>query len=233
MTRVTPEHPVFTGNGTLALASVLAPGDILPENNRILSIRKGQGSLQVYNLLTEWPHTYFAEGLLVHNKGCFLPQTPVRMADGSEVMISNLRPGDSVTAFNPSGGMTTARINKILTAQAPGYFEIETEEGTHVEATAEHPFYLGNGRFKLVESLHVGDQVETFHEAMKLEKIKSVLFVPGPQVVYNLQTDFPNTFIASGFAVHNKGGGSFGGGGGAHYYYYRGAPLQQLQRHSR
>jgi len=27
--------------------------------------------------------------------------------------------------------------------------------------------------------------------------------------VYNLQTDLPNTFFASRFAVHNKGGGCF------------------------
>ena len=30
--------------------------------------------------------------------------------------------------------------------------------------------------------------------------------------VYNLQTDHPNTYFASGVAVHNKGGGCFPAG---------------------
>ena len=46
---------------------------------------------------------FFANGLLVHNKGCFLPDTPITMADGRQQAISTIRIGDRVLAFTPDG----------------------------------------------------------------------------------------------------------------------------------
>jgi len=43
------------------------------------------------------------------------------------------------------------------------------------------------------------------------QTIRRIVEVPGKVRAYNLRTDPPNTFFASGVAVHNKGGG--GGGG--------------------
>ena len=45
------------------------------------------------------------------------------------------------------------------------------------------------------------------------QPIESIAAVRKKVIVYNLQTDAPNTFLANGFLVHNKGGG--GGGGQA------------------
>ena len=80
-----------------------------------------------------------------------------------------------------------------------------------VHVTAEHPFYVGNGTFKTLEALKVGDSIFAFDgRGLSAEPIESIATVHQKVVVYNLQTDAPNTFLANGLLVHNKGGGSAG-----------------------
>ena len=56
-----------------------------------------------YNLLVMPGGTYIANSFVVHNKGCFLPETPVLRANGTESPISEIQPGDQLTAFTTSG----------------------------------------------------------------------------------------------------------------------------------
>lgn len=70
--RATPDHPVWTGvgfeplervrSGTALLAS---DGDVRVAKSAPKSIT---GRVEVYDLSIAWPHTYFADGFLVHNK---------------------------------------------------------------------------------------------------------------------------------------------------------------------
>jgi len=67
---------------------------------------------------------------------------------------------------------------------------------------------VGGGVFKTVEALRVGDCIMVYDgnglapaTLLALERISAHVRV------YNLQTDEPHTFFASGAAVHNKGGG--------------------------
>jgi hypothetical protein len=70
--RATPDHPVFA-DGTFRPAGELVPGSmLLAENGAIvpvLSVAHVPGEVTVYDLSVGWPHTYFAAGILVHNKG--------------------------------------------------------------------------------------------------------------------------------------------------------------------
>ena len=166
-----------------------------------------------FNLLVNPAGCYLAEGLLVHNKGCFLPDTPVLLAGGGSLPISQIQPGQRVMAFDTNGIITEAAVREVLTAEETEYFIVKTDHA-ELKVTASHPFYVGNGEFRALEALNVGDAVFAYDGAgWHEQKILSKERVAGAVTVYNLQTEEPHTYFAAGVAVHNKGGG---GGGGGH-----------------
>ena len=69
----------------------------------IESVRRIPAKRPAYNLLVSPGGTYLANGIVVHNKGCFLPETLIRKEDGSEVPISSVRPEDRLLAFTIGG----------------------------------------------------------------------------------------------------------------------------------
>lgn len=222
--RLTDEHPVETGSGVFKRACSLKAGDTISvlegrESRRatIDSISTADADKPAYNLLVMPGGTYVAGGIVVHNKGCFLPDTPIRKADGTEVSISEIRAGDSVMAFTDDGVIVTARVQKIITHDVREYLAVRTDKML-LHVTAEHPFYVGNGTFKTVETLKAGDCIYAFDgNGLSGQKIRGIRKISTRTRVYNLQTDDPNTFFANGIAVHNKGGshGSSGGGDGS------------------
>ena len=106
-----------------------------------------------------------------------------------------------------------ARVRSVVTHEVDQY-RVVTTPNIVVRVTAEHPFYVGNGTFKTLEALKVGDRIFAFDgRGLGAEPIEGIAVVHQKVLVYNLQTDAPNTFLANGFLVHNKGGGGGGGGG--------------------
>ena len=212
--RITPEHPVMVGPGTFLLAQRLKPEDKIYvfHDGRlavtaIQSIRPLLEKQSVYNLLVAPGGTFVAAGIVVHNKGCFLPDSPILKADGREASIQTIRPGDQVLAFTAEGRMVRTTVRNIVRAEVDGFVTLQTDRQT-LRVTAEHPFYVGGGLFKTLESLKVGDRIYAWDgKALAQQPILALEKTRQRTNVYNLQTDTPHTFFASGFAVHNKGGG--------------------------
>lgn len=212
--RVTPEHPIETAPGVFRIASSLKLQDpvILHENGHIVtalvtSINRIQNSKSAYNLLVSPAGTYLANSVVVHNKGCFLPDTPVRMADGRELPISEVRQGDRLLAFTADGRVVAATVRQVLTHDVDEYRIVRTGNMA-LQVTPEHPFYVGEGTFKTLEALQPGDMVYAYDgSGLNHQRIESIEAVRAQVRVYNLMTDAPNTFFANGIAVHNKGGG--------------------------
>jgi len=211
--RVTPEHPVAVGDGEFRQASHLRVGDTIRwwdgrqlRNAALLSVERVKATLPAYNLLVAPFGTFLANGILVHNKGCFLPDTPILRADGSSAFIRDVRPGDSLLAFTPEGNVVHALVRDVFTHDVKAYFVVSTEDMT-LRVTAEHPFYVGNGTFKTLEALRVGDRVFAYDgQGLSAQRIIRLEKIETRTRVYNLQTDSPHTFFANGIAVHNKGG---------------------------
>jgi len=74
--RVTEEHPFYLGAGIFKTLEALEPGDtIMAWDGRslteqmIVSLKKVQERVQVFNLQTDRPNTFFAGHIAVHNKG--------------------------------------------------------------------------------------------------------------------------------------------------------------------
>lgn len=213
--RVTPEHPFMLADGRLRLAGSLRPGERLrgfeagaPVERELLATRRVAGGA-AFNLTAGRPESFLAAGLAVHNKGCFLPETEILDADGKPRALASIRPGDRVLAFTLDGGVTAAAVREVFSVRETAYLELATDR-SRVKATAEHPFFVGDGTFVPAGDLKVGQTLYLFDgKGLSQETLRSKRLVPGPVAVYNLRVDAPNTFFASGLAVHNKGGGCF------------------------
>ena len=108
--RLTGEHPVATAPGVFRTASSLQAGDRVLVGDQdavadaaVESVKRIPAKGPAYNLLVSPGGTYLANGIVVHNKGCFLPETLIRKEDGSEVPISSVRPEDRLLAFTIDG----------------------------------------------------------------------------------------------------------------------------------
>ena len=217
--RLTPEHPVMTGPGEYRTTNRLKTGDNVflvqdgfLKSAPIQSLRHIPTARNAYNLLVSPGGTFVAGGMVVHNKGCFLPESPILKADGTETSISSVQPGDKVLAFTSEGKTVQAEVRSLVRAEANHYMILQTDRAT-LRVTEDHPFYVGAGTFKTLEVLKPGDAIMAWDGlSLTEQKIVSLQRVQESVQVFNLQTDRPNTFFASHIAVHNKGGG--GGGGG-------------------
>ena len=217
--RITSEHPVMVRRGEYLLAKLLKSGDQIHVVRKghlaltaVQSIRPIRENQLAYNLLVSPGGTFAAAGIVVHNKGCFLPDSPILKADGTEVLIHTIRPGDRVMAFTPEGVLVRTTVRNIVQREVDEFVVLQTDRQT-LRVTPEHPFYIGHGRFKTLEALKVGDVIFAWDgQALAEQPIVRLETIREPTPVYNLQTDLPNTFFASRFAVHNKGGGCFPAG---------------------
>jgi uncharacterized membrane protein YgcG len=223
--RLTAEHPVATAPGVFRMTAAIAPGEtvLAAEGDRVRtvvvkSVRPVVAARPAYNLLVAPGGTYLAGGIVVHNKGCFLPETLIRTSDGRQVPIAAVRRGDRLLAFTAAGEAVDAAVRAIVTHEVDRYCIVSTRH-VAIHVTPEHPFYVGDGTFKTVAALAAGDRIFAFDgREFRAEAIKSIATIQQPAVVYNLQTSAPHTFLADGFLVHNKGGGGGGGHGGGGFH---------------
>lgn len=211
---LTSEHPVMIGPGEFRIARMLAVGDsvyLLRDGqlhaDSVRSIDFFQAQQPAYNLLVMPGGTFVSANFVVHNKGCFLPDSRILKADGTETLISNVRRGDELLAYSPEGNAVHTRVRSVIRHRVDEYIRLKTDRQT-LRVTAEHPFYVGNGTFKTLEALKVGDTIFSWNgQSLSEERIISLQGVNERVRVFNLETDHPNTFFASRIAVHNKGGG--------------------------
>jgi len=221
--QVTDEHPVETAPGEFCIASRLKAGDMVNcaadahlFSTVVEGVRQTAATNSAWNLLVSPGGTYVADGVVVHNKGCFLPETLIRRQDGSEKPISQITPQERILAFTVAGQVVTAVVEAVIVHDVEEFRILKTAAVT-LHVTAEHPFYIGDGRFKTLEALNVGDSIYAYDGyGLSRQAIESITPIKTPVRVYNLHTDAPNTFFANGIAVHNKGGGGGHGGGGFH-----------------
>ncbi|MCP4471570.1 MAG: hypothetical protein GY815_12965 [Gammaproteobacteria bacterium] len=164
---------------------------------------------------------------------CFTGDTMVRMADGSDKQIADVKKGEAVLGMNHEKNIVTDIEVPDLGARSVYSFNDGKPFVTH-----EHPFMTSNGWKSLspvetqsehgmvVKTLAEGDFLETLGRVYtELDQIDVHTFDPETPV-YNLLLSGNNTYYAAGFLVHNKygddlggygGGGTDGGGGGGGY----------------
>lgn len=214
--KLTPTHQVMVRKGEFLDAGRILPGrrilalegGIL-RGYRVRSVRIHKGVGPVYDLVV-WPGaTFFAGSVAVHNKGCFLPDTPVLTSEGKEVMISHVKQGDELLAFDPAGSLASVSVLEVVKKEADHYALVQTQ-ATTLRVTLDHPFFVGRGRFRTLARLNPGDAIWAWDGSRwSSQKIISIEVKKGPVEVFHLMTTAPHTFFVGRIGVHNKGGGCF------------------------
>ncbi len=87
---------------------------------------------------------------------CFLPGTLVQSGTGAK-KIEDIKVGDRVASFE-GDKVTESAVSQIFKRERDHYFVLSAGD-YRVKATAEHPFYTGDGKFKEVSKLKAGDRV--------------------------------------------------------------------------
>jgi predicted lipid-binding transport protein (Tim44 family) len=211
---ITSEHPVMVGPGEYRIARLLKAGENIYRVRNgslhtvpVASVRHIPSHQPAYNLLVMPGGTFMPAGIVVHNKGCFLPDSEILKSDGTKKLISAVLPGDELLAYSPEGSIVHTKVKNILRHKVKEYILLKTDRHA-LKVTAEHPFYVGQGTFKTLDALKIGDAIFAWDgQSLSEQRIISMERVHEQVRVFNLQTEHPNTFFASGIAVHNKGGG--------------------------
>ena len=135
---------------------------------------------------------------------CFVPGTIVS-SPGGDKKIEDIKVGDEVSSF-ANDKILNSSVSQIYKAQRDFYFDLAAGE-YEVKVTAEHPFYIGSGKFEQVQNLKVGDRVYVEgNGGLVAKQVTSNTRIDEKTDVYNMSVDNTNTYFANGFGVHNKGG---------------------------
>ncbi|MCX5789724.1 MAG: polymorphic toxin-type HINT domain-containing protein [Elusimicrobia bacterium] len=109
--KVTPAHQIFV-NGKWTDSNDIKPGDtLIGEDGKpvtVTSVQTIMASIPVYDLITDDPHDFFADHILVHNVNPGATNkdhgigagTLIALADGSLVPVEQIKAGDKVMSYN-------------------------------------------------------------------------------------------------------------------------------------
>ena len=137
---------------------------------------------------------------------CFIPNTIITMADGTEKSISRIKIGDKVKSEKGESTVLNIRIHK-------GEHSVYSFNGGKPFVTAEHPF-------KTIDGWKAIDPITTFEKHQVKSKVLNindiVLKLKGKEIiknitmgetkyykVYNLVLNNEHVYYANGYLVHN------------------------------
>ena len=144
--------------------------------------------------------------------GCFPPNAPITLGDGTTKMIKDLEVGESVLSYNTKEGKLEAnRITNMSVYQIDCLCEIDVG-GEKVVCTPNHPFWVSSQKsWKSVsphpdsgmDILKIGD--ELLNSEMRNVKINSInlIYLQEEMNVFHLNIETNHNFFAYGVLVHN------------------------------
>jgi hypothetical protein len=135
--------------------------------------------------------------------GCFTGDTLISLADGSMKAIRDVAVGEEVLSYDANGKITQAPVTETFVRDVATILHLEAGDRS-VTTTDEHPFFNGTeyveaGQLKAGDTVYLGSVDGLF--PVKLTKVWHEW---KHEQVYNLTVDDTHTYIAGGFAVHNK-----------------------------
>ena len=117
---------------------------------------------------------------------CFAAGTLVRMADGTFKPIERLIVGDSVMAYDfPADRQHAATVTQVYRKTVDSYLHLND-----LVVTANHPFVVGPGEWRVAANLREGDRVigNSFTTIDRTEQVSQSVSV------FNLIVGWPHTF---------------------------------------
>jgi hypothetical protein len=136
--------------------------------------------------------------------GCILQcSTPVLIKYGYKE-IQNIQVGDTVWAYNDTTGqLAQKRVVNIFQYERDSVYHISLANGTTINATSDHPFFVG-GKWLRVHELKVGDYTALYNDGALA--ITHIEIVAQPATVYNFEVEDFHTYYVSEqrVLVHNS-----------------------------
>jgi len=201
-----------------------------------------EGNFLTYNLIDMKYGTFLAGGVVVHNSEmtnnqpeegyhpdhtdqpepgtqtiCFLPETLIRIADGTPKRIDEISIGDLVKVYNEEKHLIEiAPVKLINKVYHDNVYELYLADGKVLKPTANHPFLvvgkgwatisgndelgMGAGKLEVGDHVYVADKENNLNEV----EVVNIVPVPGTFLTYSILDDKHGTFLAQDVVVHNS-----------------------------
>lgn len=140
---------------------------------------------------------------------CFSAETGIAMADGSTKLISQIRAGDIVLAYDfNTHKVDSSRVTHFLvhTGAEVTLLNIKTNNGLELWVTPNHPVYVGNNNFAPAACVSASSSLVHLNKTDEIAAMSVTTTSARSRtcaVVYNFGTTKGNYF-ANGILVHNK-----------------------------
>ncbi|MBI1327110.1 MAG: prepilin-type N-terminal cleavage/methylation domain-containing protein [Alphaproteobacteria bacterium] len=133
--------------------------------------------------------------------GCFAAGTMIKLADGSDKPIEQIKEGDAVLSFDmndPQGALVANKVAATVSFEDKHVIRINDI----FTVTADHKFPLP-GKMNAIEAgdLKVGDTL--IAEDGSLLEVKTIETLPDTQRVYNFEVENNHNYIANGVRTNN------------------------------
>jgi hypothetical protein len=143
--------------------------------------------------------------LLGPGRGCFVPETRVKLNNGDLKQISKIRPGEHVLDLCGN----SQRVDQIFVYDIDeDVIELTVDESITITCTNDHKFMTLNRGWVAAQDLSIHDYV------VDVERVNVIHCVTNHCVkhyvgrVYDLCVENSHTYNVEGIGVHNSGGGS-------------------------
>jgi hypothetical protein len=174
-------------------------------SSKIISIDVKEKEAVVYNLRSvDFNHNFYANEYLAHNRGCFLAGTEVTLSNGDLKNIEDILIGEEVLTYNESSKiMEPGTVGDLKTHTVLSIIKVETLDGTLINTTPEHPFYVDGTGWVEAGNLKVGNVLKKDDDT--LIGISNIERIEKESKVYNLLSVSDNhNFFVNSILVHNK-----------------------------
>jgi hypothetical protein len=140
-----------------------------------------------------------------HLRTCFVAGTLVQLPSGP-VAIERLKVGDKVYSWNEhTGAVSVNRITELFIHEVKLLFELRFEDGSIIETTWNHPFWVDGLGWTDAGNLKVGDRTVVLNDQRLMVMSVKEHRLDQPVHVYNIEVENDHTYFVGprGVVVHN------------------------------
>jgi hypothetical protein len=181
--------------------------DIIIETE-ITDIQEDINPVQTYSLGVETHKNYFANDMLVHNKGsfCFTFDTMITLSDGTYQEICKVRPNDMIKTYDvETGKIQNSKVLETVKVLHDNMVIYKFDDNTKIEATDDHPFYIvGDSEVDSdYRPLAIGDVV--LNDELQERKVVNIEVNNVEKITYNInRTDNGKNYFANRVLVSDE-----------------------------
>ena len=233
------DHPFFINGFNLSSYRPLLTNDRYNFNNNVTQIEVGDNvnlidglntritkieelefkPTQTYIFEVTNNHNFFANGILTHNKACFISGTKVLMGNGIEKNIEEINVGDLVLSYNEIINVVEEReVTEVNSPIHDDLVKYILSDDTEIISTFDHPFYVNglklasykpkwtNERYDIpleVTQINIGDKLtKPNREILEIVSITELERINTQTHIISVADN--QNFYANGVLVHNK-----------------------------